>query len=694
MRRSRDYNGCWTCRQRKVKCDLRRPCCGRCEKAKLKCLGYKIILGWSPPLTVKENKLIVDGEESLDNFQRRNIDLVKFPASMYYPTYKLLNDKLDALEKYGGTVGPFSVYKLRVDRSHDDDFESSLVHTNLINYAKFSILAIKGISYQFNRQNMLHILYPKFFPNMDSDDWIPSKLILKHLFTIDDQLHLTPLLRKLMSFDSSVFAMSRVCFQPNYFDILVIPYLKLLILEYFICDFASWKDNPDNKYDSIKLAVVYLTLALSALSKSSKNIIELDLMAKLAIELRKIGLIIVNKHLDSYDDEESEEEKSNFSELALKTYEYEQYLLLAILLQIEIDSGFSVYENYELLYAIGDNIIKNKFKTFRLTSLTKFIINIFKISYIFFESTQSINMFNYEINEQDEIINYRDLNENYDLGDSEGEEEEDDDGKNIQIKPTIKNLIISNKPDYAPLSFTISFDKRDLHGYNEASKEDAPKAKLHGLTATNVPNFHLDQYVEVNSVYLMYGIPRSLLELFHAITHLTNHKNIFRRRRVFPRNFPRICAETYDHLLNWDINQYWSLDLNNTLHRQLHLYVNSFHKALIVYYNRLIQEGSIDTYQNYIIESLESLHELLSLKGDIRIRPTFWILFVCGSDVKDKSWQIKIEKLWNETEEFSQQYNYWRGKQILYEVWKRRDDGEDVGFMDIIREWDNILCLY
>ncbi|CCD27204.1 Arg81p NDAI_0K00150 [Naumovozyma dairenensis CBS 421] len=46
-RRAKTFTGCWTCRSRKVKCDLRRPNCSRCERSELQCGGYDIKLRWS-----------------------------------------------------------------------------------------------------------------------------------------------------------------------------------------------------------------------------------------------------------------------------------------------------------------------------------------------------------------------------------------------------------------------------------------------------------------------------------------------------------------------------------------------------------------------------------------------------------------------------------------------------------------------
>ncbi|GAW15162.1 hypothetical protein ANO14919_045710 [Xylariales sp. No.14919] len=44
--KTKTFTGCWTCRSRKVKCDLRRPSCNRCIKARLDCQGYEVPLYW------------------------------------------------------------------------------------------------------------------------------------------------------------------------------------------------------------------------------------------------------------------------------------------------------------------------------------------------------------------------------------------------------------------------------------------------------------------------------------------------------------------------------------------------------------------------------------------------------------------------------------------------------------------------
>lgn len=65
--RTKTFTGCWTCRTRKIKCDLQRPTCNRCKKANLTCEGYSIKLRWS------SGNGKYDKKDDEDFFQRRNV---------------------------------------------------------------------------------------------------------------------------------------------------------------------------------------------------------------------------------------------------------------------------------------------------------------------------------------------------------------------------------------------------------------------------------------------------------------------------------------------------------------------------------------------------------------------------------------------------------------------------------------------
>lgn len=117
--RTKTFTGCWTCRSRKIKCDLRRPTCYRCEKANLECAGYSIKLRWSPSNAKGETGETIpnnnSGEE--DFFQRRNVEFVQYPPHMVYEYYEDMDSILSKLHspKIQGNetkvLGPFGVFQ-------------------------------------------------------------------------------------------------------------------------------------------------------------------------------------------------------------------------------------------------------------------------------------------------------------------------------------------------------------------------------------------------------------------------------------------------------------------------------------------------------------------------------------------------------------------------------------------------------
>lgn len=50
--KTKSFTGCWTCRERKVKCDEGRPSCQQCIERDFECQGYALRLQWLAPLTV------------------------------------------------------------------------------------------------------------------------------------------------------------------------------------------------------------------------------------------------------------------------------------------------------------------------------------------------------------------------------------------------------------------------------------------------------------------------------------------------------------------------------------------------------------------------------------------------------------------------------------------------------------------
>lgn len=116
----RTFLGCITCRNRKVKCDGRRPKCLRCEKANRECLGYGFTLKFIDPMTTAiDGSLVVipiqvENEKS-NTAKRQQLELMQFPASQRYTTFEEIDLKLEQLneEKFSGQdviSGPFSLF--------------------------------------------------------------------------------------------------------------------------------------------------------------------------------------------------------------------------------------------------------------------------------------------------------------------------------------------------------------------------------------------------------------------------------------------------------------------------------------------------------------------------------------------------------------------------------------------------------
>lgn len=736
-------------------------------------------------------------------WMRRNVELVRFPKLMQFETYAKLNDVINDLDDVSESSaneshfsGPFGFYRPQIvvseglrqsklldaplcdpqtqrsarsttrskslsetealpsksnpirDTSYPVEkfgsifskADNEFVHYKLLHYAKLTIVAIKGNHYKFNEQSMFHILYPKFFVNTDSDDWVPSVKVLNHFFNYSNkQVIISPAIRESMTYLTS----SNICFirvaSPNlYWDTLVVTFLKQNLFE-LVCEEYSITGNWDSHLvgpsegpisrkqliKNIRFGVLCMTLALCHFHKYLKQgkkysnavdefYIDEDLM--ISISLRKFGIIILNRHMDEYGDYSLNPDNDC----------YDTYILLAIVLQIHLDNSFGVFENYELIFAIGDYILKGKNGTEtcrRFSPIEKYLRNFFGVLCIFYESTQAINLFNYSISEKDQLLNYLDLNENYDLTkgmshDDPGEasdESDDDLAESAELSSNIKVAPLNNDQ----LTFTVHFNESGLQAKtkNGDDTRSIQDLKLRKTLSVNSMQAHpKTPKIGDKSIYLSFGLPKSLVELFRDIIQLTNHKNVFQTKGVTPRNFSKICAEVEDKLVNWNVENYWKLYDNeynpisnvatktfiSRFHEKLYYNVTSFHSALLVYFKRLIPAVPIETYQNDIQMCFDALEKLVRMyeeaesgENDALVTPSFWPLLVCGSDIDLRthaSLKEQCQELWKG--KCFKKYNYWRSKQILFEVWKRRaGDGENTGFMDMIREWGIIVCL-
>ncbi|CCG24792.1 Arg81 transcription factor [Candida orthopsilosis Co 90-125] len=152
-KRSKTFTGCFTCRTRKIKCDLKRPHCDKCIKAKLTCAGYDVKLRWSKPIqfvplkngdvkgTSVKFPTYEDGDGSDENeldagidapeyFHRRFVEFVKWeePYTTYdqmnYDLAYLQNNRVTSRLKARGDTrmkGPFGVFQGKIGNRDEDE---------------------------------------------------------------------------------------------------------------------------------------------------------------------------------------------------------------------------------------------------------------------------------------------------------------------------------------------------------------------------------------------------------------------------------------------------------------------------------------------------------------------------------------------------------------------------------------------
>ncbi|RTE83047.1 hypothetical protein BHE90_002429 [Fusarium euwallaceae] len=118
------FTGCWTCKKRKVRCDLRPTACRNCEKRGIACGGYGIRLQWvSDSLGQAESGTGLQGRRSL------RLDKTCNPyESATIDTFLSTIDQ-DAESGLSSQQGPFSAFPAKASSSPQIDASTTLLET-------------------------------------------------------------------------------------------------------------------------------------------------------------------------------------------------------------------------------------------------------------------------------------------------------------------------------------------------------------------------------------------------------------------------------------------------------------------------------------------------------------------------------------------------------------------------------------
>lgn len=100
-------DACFTCKKRRVHCDMTRPFCNTCKsKNKLVCEGYDVKLRWSDPIEFDvygdvsvnpKNSKILDSDNKDPQYQRRKIKYLHYKKEYMY--YEDMDEELSLLNK-------------------------------------------------------------------------------------------------------------------------------------------------------------------------------------------------------------------------------------------------------------------------------------------------------------------------------------------------------------------------------------------------------------------------------------------------------------------------------------------------------------------------------------------------------------------------------------------------------------------
>lgn len=211
-----------------------------------------------------------------------------------------------------------------------------------------------------------------------------------------------------------------------------------------------------------------------------------------------------------------------------------------------------------------------------------------------------------------------------------------------------------------------------------------------------------------SAMEMSFGIPHSLLILMEKTVKLTDHKNWCLRKKIFPRNFPKICCDLEDDLVSWKLE--WDLyteniQLENNLqfhslfHKALYHVVVAFYNSLLIYFFTLIKEYDPVLLQKHVLTTIKHLEELRHLSTrseflkDVKISPPFWCFLISGSEATTPALQTRFDELGRK---WFVAGNKWIGKQVMMEVWRSRSEAEknDQGnlehtsWLDLVKTWE------
>ncbi|CDH11216.1 related to Arginine metabolism regulation protein II [Zygosaccharomyces bailii ISA1307] len=814
-KRGKTFTGCWTCRLRKVKCDLRRPHCQRCEKSSLACGGYDIKLRWSKPIRFDEygvplpatQNYLGDGKDE-PQYQRRNIDFVKYKEEYLY--YEDMDDELSALhnpppeeiahnrtwviKKFGVFRGienilrPYERPKRRKKKLHQieeginlnpidtistgpflrDTFETGCslfnnhewISKELRDDALLSASALQGfpiVDFQAynnpapldegiaggtatndahysesntseNSRNTedstvtqaLRLLFHRH-PQLDNQnvhDPPPNKVNLESIVPLGNKINIdctgvgskmpstvmdvvySPLpdakifnvpgsnnpLLQLPVTGLQVHGLTR--FLLNYYYQNVADLMTVVALNsnpwktlYFpralraVGDLAGigYTSNSRNSLLNALLAVSCFNLQ----SKFARNSVEMQFFLNLGIEFRK--------------------QASGFLKICLSnTVKNERYkdVLTAILSMNSIDVVWGTMADCQQHLTICENFVKKRMKARpRISEKAKTLHRIFSFLKLIQDSTALD-----QVTEQEIVIM-----------ETSTQTEEDYENKGMNQCILDNTNVKSNIGDcWKEGLFREFVNKADGKIQIEFIKDGSvPQNNI--INSPIFTNIASQSYSysgangieeDIMSTDALYGLPQSLILLFSDCIRLVRHNEYYKIKNIaIPKEFTHLCLGFEMRLLKWTSE--WSFYkegtqefVNDTIEGVYH-HTLSFYYGLIIYFftmARSLNHSFLQSHVEKVLVHLKALDNLIASKK-VKIVPLIWQGFIAGCASTEVHVQEEFRK-WASSLAASGMGSYWGARQVMFEVWRRKQNGEKGdSWYAVYRDWEMNLML-
>lgn len=724
----RSFNGCWTCRSRKVKCDLSKPLCLNCRRRGLEC-EYGIKLTWtltqSFPSGVKPDEYFLSEPIELEHSKRDNkrirrstVDFVEW--SKPYETYEEIDEDLrfNGRSNHQQKKGPFTMFRavpqknkegpsvtnatfLQAHNKHlefatlpfdDPDSISKPTNFELKNWTDPSLIRFKNIKECFEKKTCVS-RSDLNLPLLSGDrieDYSLDLRSLAPLFPYFEE-HILPKLCCSRNGGRNYWEMSiwpclkdRAEKWVNHLDCLDIVYYSLLL----ISSYSSFNLYYKGQNNMLRTAILTRKKAVEDV-ESIKNtasdrecllfhFIQCQLDSTLGLDASKSfnSLSVYIEKLSIYDKNSS----TNLYHPALDDPSVDPLLAGAIIsitsfnaMNILDLSGFKPMK----LFEVEDNQVSFASEPVIKVMPSNPDIEDFDMVLEDFTATENIPLslqknindaFNYIYRSSE----YYNIDAEYESNDTE---------------------------DPPPPSFEVVFSSHNLFMSHELPKPTEQQA------------MRLDLSDPKNAFEISLGMPLSLAKLFSLIVELIKHRLHAMANNTLSKMFDKISLNVEEQLLNWKLP--WELYYEDqskkkcfyTLDHEI-LYHNSmaFYYALTVYYFTMAKDMPISFLRPHVAKALGNMVCLKYVlkkshgKRFTELRPNPFMLFAVGVETTEIRAQETVKELSSFYEEAYQQDHFtngWLAKQTMYETWRLRreysSEQDEISWTDVVNDLGYIL---